>query len=94
MGELFQQGNQRKKELGIEPPPRQFQRVHLRRIRPIGPLPRDAEGATIQPAKNESVIASDASLFEYWKALTAQRMIRVTDLGPSQMLTVLQCSLR
>jgi hypothetical protein len=39
-------------------------------------------------------MASDASLFEYWKALTAQRMEWVTDLGPSQMLAVLKCSLR
>jgi hypothetical protein len=91
---MFQEGNQRNKGFGIEPPQRQLQRVRWGRIRPIGPLPRDAEGATIQSAKNESVIASDTPLLEYGETLTTQRMEWVTDLGPSQMLTVLKCSLR
>src|SRR5256885_1963349 len=44
--------------------------------------------------KNERVIAGDASLLQYGTTLTVQRMIRVTDLGPSQMLIVLKCSSR
>ena len=94
MGELFQEGNQRKKRFGIESPQWQLQRVSRGRISPIGPLPRDAEGATIQSTENESVFASDTSLLEYGETLTAQRMVRVADLRPSQMLTVLKCSVR
>src|SRR5208283_2309171 len=94
LGELFQEGNQRKKRFGFESPQWQLQRVSRGRISPIGPLPRDAEGATIQSTENESVIASEASLLEYRETLTTQRMEWVADLGPSQMLTVLKCSSR
>jgi hypothetical protein len=92
--ELFQQGNQCKKRVGIESPQWQFQRVSRGRVSPIGPLPRDAKGATIQSTENESVFASDTPLLEYRETLTTQRMERVADFRPSQMLAVLKCSLR
>ncbi len=78
----------------MESPQWQLQRVSRGRISPIGPLPHHAERATIQSTENESVIASDTSLLEYGETLTAQRMERVTDLRPSQMLAVLKCSSR
>ena len=65
-----------------------------RRIGPVGPLARDAKAATLALAEDQGVDPCYASFLEYFEALAAKRMERMTDLRPSQMLVVVQCSLR
>ena len=91
-GELVQQGNQLEKRLGIEPLRRETERVVQGRIGPVGPFARDAEGAALQLAEDQSVDAGQASFLEHFEALAPKRVGRVTDLSPSQMRAGLKCS--
>ena len=65
-----------------------------RRISPVCPLTGDAETAALALANNQRVYACYAPLLEYFKALPSKRMKRMADLCPSQIQTVVKCSLR
>jgi hypothetical protein len=55
-----------------------------RQIGPVGPLPRDTEGATLQLADNQSVDAGYASFLEDFEAVATKRVEGVTDFSPAQ----------
>ena len=73
-GQLLQQSNQLEKRVGIEPLRRETERVVGRRIGPVGPFARDAEGAAIQLTEDQSVDAGQASFLEYFEVLASKRV--------------------
>ena len=54
-----------------------------RRISPVCPFARNAEGAAIQLPEQESVNAYCSALLQNFEAVAAKRMEWVTDLRPS-----------
>ena len=91
---MLQEGGQLEKRVGIKPPRQQTERTVRRRIGPICPFTRNAEGAAVQLAEQKSVDASASALLQNFEALAAQWMEGMADLRPSQMRFVLQCSSR
>ena len=94
LGEVIEEGSQLKKRVGIKPPRQQTERTVRRRIGPICPFTRNAEGAAIQLAEQKSVDASASALLQNFEALAAKWMERMADFHPSQRRIALKCSSR
>ena len=87
---MFQKSYQFEQRLCIEPA--RYDVVD--RISPIRPLACNAETTALALAKNQRIAASYTALLQYFKPLTAKRVKWMADLRPSQIQTVVQCSLR
>ena len=80
--------------MAIQPLRRKHEGLRQWRVGPVGPFARDTEAAALQLTKDQRVDTSYPPFFEYFEALAAQGMERVTDFSPSQRRTGLKCSSR
>ena len=80
---MLQQGDQLQERVGLESLERETERVIYRRIGPICPRARDAKATALAFAEDQRIHTRDSSFLEYFEALAAKWMERMTDLRPS-----------